>query len=221
VREEIQKLYAEYEDQVDAFFIVSHMEIEEAELGANDMKLKTGFSIYDEIFKHPKLVYAALGHIHKPQRFDLVVNGAKIVYSGSPISKDFNEAKDWRRVYMGQYNPFSKNLLYLEEVPINDRDFITIENNEGIEHYIAPVINGSIVKLRYRGTKDEIRNFHPHQTASMLEKMGAFQVKIDIAVSQEIKENTEEVFSEDVSIPKACENYINLYAPEGLDKNKL
>jgi exonuclease SbcD len=69
IREKIKEFYSKYENDVTSFIIVSHMEIREAEMGANDMKLKHGFSFEDEIFSHPKLIYAALGHIHKPQSF--------------------------------------------------------------------------------------------------------------------------------------------------------
>ncbi|MFA5037573.1 MAG: metallophosphoesterase [Candidatus Izemoplasmatales bacterium] len=220
IREKVLALYSEHESEVDHFIIVGHMEIKEAELGANDTKLKCGFSYKDAVFSHKKLVYAALGHIHKPQSFINPESAARIVYSGSPISKDFNEAADWRRVIIGHVS--GDGFFDHREVQIPDRDFITIENGEGFEELTGEVVHGSIVKLRFKGTKDELSKFNVASMISKLEAMGALQVKVDRTLLKEIKTDQDyDDFKEVSSIPKACRTYVEKFAPKGLDKERL
>ena len=219
IRSEVLKIYGECENRVNDFILVGHIEINEAELGANDTKLKSGFSYKDEIFSHKKLRYAALGHIHKPQQFLNPDSAAPIVYCGSPVSKDFNEAADWRRVIIGHANTTG---LDHKEIELPDRDFITITNGEGLDDLNPDIVKGSIIKLKFKGNLEFIQSFNCAKIVSRLEEMGALQVKIDRAIMKEIKDTDEsEVFRDSASIPSACKTYIERFGPKELNKDKL
>jgi DNA repair exonuclease SbcCD nuclease subunit len=219
VREKVLALYEKYENSVDKFILVGHIEIKEAELGANDTKLKCGFSYTEDIFSHPKLAYAALGHIHKPQTFQNPNNCAVICYSGSPISKDFNEASDGRIVIIGEIN---QNLKFsYHEVPIPDRDFITIENGNGFDDLTSDVVNGSIIKLKFKGTREYLGKINTAQMISKLDAMGALQIKVDKTIVKDVKDNSNPEFTEMSSIPAAIRTYINSFSPKILNKNRL
>lgn len=207
-RIKIKELYSQYESEVDVFILVGHIEIKEAELGASDIKLKCGVSYQDEMFSHPKMFYAALGHIHKPQYFINTESGCTIQYSGSLVSKDFNEAKEQRRVIVGE---ISKTESKFKQVLLRDRDFITIDNGEGLEELITDVVFGNIIRLRYKGTKEYIASIKTSEIIERLESMGALQVKINKTVIKDIKE-TDSDFADSTSLPKACITYITKYA---------
>jgi DNA repair exonuclease SbcCD nuclease subunit len=219
IRSKVMAFYEEHEKEVDRFIIVGHIEIKEAELGANDTKLKCGFSYKDAMFSNHKLVYAALGHIHKPQSFINPESAARIVYSGSPISKDFNEAADWRRVVIGHAN--GDGFFDYNEVQIPDRDFITIENGVGLDDLGAEVVKGSIIKLKFKGTRDYLSSFNVGGIISRLEGMGALQIKVDRTILKEVKEDGDDDFKDVSSLPLACKVYIDKYGPKGLDKDRL
>ncbi len=219
IRSQVSEIYAEFKDKCDDFVIVGHIEIKEAELGANDRKLKCGFSYKDDIFSLPKLKYAALGHIHKPQSFVNPESKAVIAYSGSPISKDFNEAADWRRVITGSIDTSGK--LQYGEVQIQDRDFITIDNGNGLDDLTSDVVNGSIIKLKFKGTLEYLQTFNTTAIISRLEGMGALQVKVDRVIVKEIKTDERNDFRESTSIRSACRTYIERFAPKSLDKELL
>jgi exonuclease SbcD len=219
IRSKIRQIYETEVHAVNDFVIVGHIEIKEAELGANDRKLKCGFSYKDEIFSHPKLRYAALGHIHKPQSFTNPDNNAVIAYSGSPVSKDFNEATDWRRVIIGSIG--NDGQLQYGEVQIPDRDFITIDNGKGLDELTSDIVNGSIIKLKFKGTLEYLQSFNTTSIISRLEGMGALQVKVDRVIIKEIKTDDKSDFRESTNIRTACRTYVERFAPNGLDKDLL
>ncbi len=222
IRSKVNDIYNYFADNEDisGFIIVGHIEIKEAELGANDTKLKCGFSYKDEIFSNKRLEYAALGHIHKPQKFLNPISLAPVVYSGSPVSKDFNEAADWRRVIIGHNN--GNTSFDYKEVEIPDRDFITILNGEGLDDLSPGVVNGSIIKLKFKGTLDYLKSFNTSSIVNRLEAMGALQIKIDRIVVKEIKDNGDsEAFRDSTSIPLACKTYIEKFMPNGMNKDKV
>lgn len=228
-REKIIQFYQENENYVDTFVIVAHMEIQEAKLGVYDTVFSEGFSINDEIFSHPKLRYVALGHIHKsqawihhqPEDARLDHYDKVIAYSGSLISKDFTDANQERSVYTVTIN--QQDVEHFEKVFIPDRNFVVIDNNRDIDSIQSDVVKGAFVKLRYTGTPDELRAFNIDRHVDRMTAMGAFHVKKEVSVQEQLAED--EVFaSEDLSalpLPAVCEQWIANRAPEWLDKKRL
>jgi DNA repair protein SbcD/Mre11 len=196
------------------FYIFGHIEIEEATFGPYDTKLNTGFSISDELFNNEDIIYAGLGHIHKPQIFNLSRSRRYVEYVGSPISKDYNEADDARRVTL--IDTESTDQLF-REIIIPDRDFITIVNGKGFDELTPEVVQGNFVRLRFSGTKDYVQSFNIPDMVRKVEGMGTFHVKYDVTISKESVTTRAKEFSGIISVPRAIERYVELY---GADLNK-
>ncbi len=77
------------------------------------------------LFRHPKVTYGALGHIHKHQQ---VIADPPVVYSGSPERIDFGEEKEEKGYIVGRlYRQRGGGwAAEWEFVPLRTRPFVTI-----------------------------------------------------------------------------------------------
>ncbi len=118
VSEKIKKLNPKF-----PAIAAAHVTCERAVYGSErSVMLGQDLMLPEKVFVHPKIKYAALGHIHK---FQVLRKKPPIVYSGSINRIDFGEEKDEKGFVQIEIN----NKTEFEFIPLKTRKFVTIKIN--------------------------------------------------------------------------------------------
>lgn len=124
VGENLNLLYGKIKPPSPAVFL-SHCEVAGAQYGSEKgLAIGNDVTIPLSLIQHPKLCYAALGHIHKHQ---VLSKNPLVVYSGSPQRIDFGEEKEEKGICLVEISTRNeKRDTRYEFIPTNARRFLTI-----------------------------------------------------------------------------------------------
>lgn len=112
--------------------------------------------------------WIVLGHIHQPQLLD-----TNVLYCGSPCVVDWGEA-DHRH---GFWIIDTEHPGAPEFVATDDRPFLTLESTVDAGFFFPHAeIDGAVIRVRYRATREEAAKVDNHQVAQALLDDGAWRV---------------------------------------------
>jgi DNA repair exonuclease SbcCD nuclease subunit len=126
------------------------------------------------------------GHIHKPQRLDVVEVGAQspIFYTGSPAPVDFGEGESEHGVWILDVGAGATRLQF---VPVVSRPFVTIDCSGVALSTAGPRVDlclfdededvaGAVVRVRYTATEEQARRIDQGDIRRTLYDAGAHKV---------------------------------------------
>ncbi len=224
--ENVSDLLRGHYEQLDPLLptvVTAHMAVDSATAGI-EQELLIGYTLTfpAEIFIHPNVDYAALGHIHKHQ----IVRAAEpaIVYAGSLERVDFGEEKEDKGFVHVQLE--RKNTTY-QFHSIQPRPFVTVEADvTADEHPMETILGklqkavvaGCVLRVRYKVNQDQLHEIDEEVLRQHTSAALSLRLQPEI-VPNHTRARLPELTETSASSPlQALDTYLSEIAPERKDR---
>jgi exonuclease SbcD len=169
---------------------VGHLQVQGSEVSTGQTLIGTSVEMSPADILAVGAEYAALGHIHKSQRwFD-----GRVAYSGSPHRCNFgeHESKGYRLVTLEDDGTFVRNEFI--ELPARQMVLIDVDWRQGALPVCSlPDVQDALVRFRYRIRAQDLHAVDEAALGAVFEEAGAHEVKLEAIVEASVAERSPEV----------------------------